>query len=219
MTATKQRPLRSDAARNLRRVLDAADQLFAEEGVGVSVEEIAARAGVGVGTVYRRFPSKEALIEHLVAEYVTDQRALLRDAMAQPAGEGIEYLLRRCGQLYVDHQAVLSRQLVLGSSSDEVRETLRSEVTRALRRLLERDQAAGTIRPEVTPPDVHLLMASLHGAVALTGRDAPDAWQRHLDVLLAGISPTPRVLEHPPMTQAQLNRALRRHRHGHRKGD
>lgn len=219
MTDTKPRALRSDAARNLRRVLDAADALFAEEGIGVSVEQIAARAGVGVGTVYRRFPSKEALIEHLVADFVTDQRATLRDALAEPDGNGVEFLLRGSGELFVKHQGCLSRQLLLGSPSDDVQKALRREHPRAVRKLLERDQTAGTIRSDIAPTDIHLLLTSLQRIVLLTVRDAPDAWRRHVDIQLAGISPAAdRPLPHPPMTRGELERVGKRRRDERRRG-
>src|ERR1700761_4755874 len=82
MATTSERPLRKDAERNRQRVLDAARELFAERGLGVSLDDIARHAGVGVGTVYRRFPDKEQLIDALFEERIGE--------MLSAAGESLE---------------------------------------------------------------------------------------------------------------------------------
>ena len=82
--ATSERPLRADAERNRQRILDAAADLFAERGLQVSLDEVAERAGVGVGTVYRRFPDREALIDALFQVRVEEFIGIAREAAADP---------------------------------------------------------------------------------------------------------------------------------------
>src|ERR1039458_10622740 len=87
------RPLRSDAAKNRERLLTAAGQVFEEKGLEASVADVARVAGVGMGTLYRRFPSKEALIDALVSEVLEATIAMAREAAAWPDGSGLEHFL------------------------------------------------------------------------------------------------------------------------------
>src|SRR5918912_4352335 len=88
------RPLRADAARNRARVLDAARGAFAESGLGVGVEEIARRAGVGKGTLYRRFPTKEALVRAIFDDILAEYERLAAAAAEEPdAGEAFARFL------------------------------------------------------------------------------------------------------------------------------
>jgi AcrR family transcriptional regulator len=83
-TETRDRPLRKDAERNRRRILDAARELFAERGLGVTLNDIAHHAGVGVGTVYRRFPDKSRLIEELFEQQIGELVALMERLWRTP---------------------------------------------------------------------------------------------------------------------------------------
>ena len=94
-TATLGRPMRSDALKNRERLLVAAGRVFEEKGLEASVADVARAAGVGMGTLYRRFPSKEALIEALVSEVLEATIAMAQDAAARPDGTGLEHFLRR----------------------------------------------------------------------------------------------------------------------------
>src|ERR1700712_3398065 len=87
------RPLRRDAAENRARILLAAGRVFDARGLDAGVEEIAREAGVGMGTLYRRFPTKDALIEALVRDLLEAIIAIADDAAAQPDGEGLEHFL------------------------------------------------------------------------------------------------------------------------------
>src|SRR3954449_6757081 len=99
------RPLRADAERNRERILDAAREAFAEGGLDVGLHEIAKRAGVGVGTVYRRFPEKEELIAALFEDRIEDVIAIAEEALAEEdAWTGLEHFLHRTCELQVaDH--------------------------------------------------------------------------------------------------------------------
>ncbi|POM27699.1 HTH-type transcriptional repressor Bm3R1 [Actinomadura rubteroloni] len=205
MVTADARPLRRDAARNLERVVAAARELFAEQGLDASVESIAARAGVGMGTVYRRFPTKEALIEFLVAQVVRDSLGLARRALDERDGTGLASLLRGMGELQAAHRGCL-RRLWAGLPSAE-----RREFRSIVRELLVRAQDAGTVRPDLADGDALVLFWSLRHIVELTVGVDPDAWRRHLDVLLAGIAPSDRPLAHRPPTHAELDEIQARH--------
>ncbi len=197
------RPLRADAARNLERIVAAATQLFAERGLEVGVEEIAARAGVGMGTLYRRFPNKDALIRFLVDDLVVRTLELGDQALAEPHGTGLEFFLLGVGQLQAANPGYLTRLWRGGFSSDQ-REHLRA----IQRRLLARAHAAGTVRPEITITDISVLLWSLQQIVTMTAHVSPSAWRRHLEILLAGMSMQPRDITHRPLTQRELSAAL-----------
>jgi AcrR family transcriptional regulator len=190
--AANARPLRADAARNRVRILEAANEAFAAEGLGVPVDVIAERAGVGVGTVYRHFPTKEALgaailttkVEGLIAE--ADR---LADGADDPAGALEEYLA-----------AILTEgtacSALAGAFSEEgydlkaAAPNLEPQFTAALARLLGRAQTAGVVRPEVRAED---LLALIAAACMVTGRPDRDAesGRRLLAVVTAGLrSPT-----------------------------
>ena len=96
-------PGRRDAVRNYHRVLEAAREVLGESGADASMEEIAARAGVGVGTVYRRFANKDALIDELVRLSMADALDAARQALARPGGAGLEQYLRGLGTLFAAH--------------------------------------------------------------------------------------------------------------------
>lgn len=199
------RPLRADAARNLERVVGAATDLFATHGLGVGVDEIAARAGVGMGTLYRRFPNKEALIKFLVDDLVGQTLLLADRALAEPGGDGLDSFLRGVGELQAANPGCLTRLWRDGFSPDQ-----RAHLRGILRRLLTRAHGAGTVRAEITVTDVSVLLWSLQQIVSMTAHAAPDAWRRHLDILLSGISPGPRPIAHRPLTQREANAAAER---------
>ena len=105
--AEPDKPLRRDAERNRQRVLDAARELFAEEGLGITLNDIAHHAGVGVGTVYRRFPDKAQLIEELFEQRLEDLVAIAGGALDDPdAWHGLKTFLRRALELQANDRGV-----------------------------------------------------------------------------------------------------------------
>jgi AcrR family transcriptional regulator len=162
------RALRADAARNREKVLRAARDVFAESGYGAPLDEIAARAGVGPGTVYRHFPAKEALFEAVVAARVTD---LVRDARARAsAADPGEAFFGFLGRL--SGEAAAKRDL---PDAISVAGSLREDVFAALDELLGRAQRAGAVRPGIRTGDLIALIkgmfASLDGSADQARRD------------------------------------------------
>jgi AcrR family transcriptional regulator len=163
--------LRADAQRNLDRVLEAASDCFAEQGVDASIDEIARRAGVGHGTVFRRFPSKDALLSAVVLRRVVELTAVAESALEEPdAGAGFDRFFRTAVELYARN-----RELVEGfGRCVETDEVAAMEV--ALDRLVRRAQRAGVLRRDVTSRDVLELVPAAN---------------RHIDVILDGLRSVP----------------------------
>src|ERR687883_144691 len=101
------RPLRADAERNRKRILEAADEVFAERGLDVSLDDIAAAAGVGVGTVYRRFPDKEALIDALFEDKLGEVVEVIRKAVdLEDPWESFETFVRSVARLQAEDRGL-----------------------------------------------------------------------------------------------------------------
>ncbi|WP_028932629.1 TetR/AcrR family transcriptional regulator [Pseudonocardia spinosispora] len=182
---TSRRP-RADAERNRLRILDVARVLFADRGGDVGLPEIARAAGVGMGTVYRHFPSQRDLVEAAAqrrfAEILDFARgSCLRDS---PPGRAIATYLRHVGEL-LDSDRGLSAAIetARGSAGSEPRGDTRAELESAVAALIEHDRAAGTLRADCTVADVYLVV----GALSATIRHGDGDWHRLLDLCLAGL--------------------------------
>ncbi|WP_240796370.1 helix-turn-helix domain-containing protein [Streptomyces sp. RFCAC02] len=192
-------PLRVDAQRNLRHVLSAARDVFGELGYGAPMEEVARRARVGVGTVYRRFPNKEALVRYIAAEETERLTARAREALAA-ADEPWSAL-----EEFVQHSAaggagrllppeLLSAgvpEAVAAGGADVVgvpqqRGAGTSELLSAVGQLVERTRAAGQLRADVTVADLMLVIAASPPRVADPVRQSA-AEERLLRILLRGL--------------------------------
>ncbi len=179
--------LRRDAARNRERVIAAAVEVFNDEGIDAGVEQIAHRAGVGVGTLYRRFPTKEALIAHLIEDLVAAMDAAAAEALQLTDGRGLEVYLRSVAEHLARHRGCLSRMW-------DARRPHRQEIHRdRIAQLLRSAQDAGTVRADVAPADLLAVGWALRGIAESTDADAADACRRHLDLVFDGLRPTPPV--------------------------
>ena len=155
------RPLRADAQRNRERILAAADEMFAAHGVDASIDEIASRAGVGVGTLYRNFPTKEALLQALFVARMQPLITAARDAAeAEDPGEAFVAFMRRLGDEFVNFKALAE---VMASSGMDLsaKAEASADLLRAGDALLRRAQQAGDVRPDVRIADVAALMTGL----------------------------------------------------------
>jgi AcrR family transcriptional regulator len=197
---------RRDAVRNYHRVLNAAREVLGESGADASMEEIAARAGVGVGTVYRRFANKDALIDELVRLSLSEALAAARLALAGPGGDGLEQFLRGLGAMFAAHakyaHLLLERSAAGGAAAQEIRAAVTELTVRAL--------AAGTLNPGVTVGDVMALVWGMRGLTETAGAVAPGTWQRFLDIHLAGLRARGPLSATPSMSAGQLAELLSR---------
>jgi AcrR family transcriptional regulator len=183
---------RRDAVRNYQRILDAARVVLGESGADASMEEIASRAGVGVGTVYRRFASKDALIDELLRLALDELLGAADQALARTDGHGLEELLRAFGQSFAEHARYAN--LLLERRPDAAAQR---RIQQAIGTLTARAVAAGAIAPGITAADVRSLASAMRGLVqagpgqAGPGRADPASWQRFLDLHLAGLRAGP----------------------------
>jgi len=183
------RRLRADAVRNRAKVLEAARAAFAEHGAEAQMEDVARRAGVGVGTVYRHFPTKQALAEALVEERFEGTIAFVRELVEQQ-GDPWDALVR-CFEYCAATQerdrawaAVLSLMAggmgAMGPREHQMQELLALEDT-----LIARAREAGVARADLTAADMPALFCALASVVQAGGRN----WRRYLDLLLDGLRP------------------------------
>jgi AcrR family transcriptional regulator len=208
---TADRPLRRDAERNRERILAAAREAFAEEGLDVGLHEIARRAGVGVGTVYRRFPDKDVLIDALFVDRIDEAVAAAEHALThENAWLGLTEFLERTLELQEGDRGL--HQLVFARAEGARCAThARERMGPLLDALVQRAQAQGHMRQDVTLYDVGLLRDSAGRLLESTRDTAPRAWRRHLALLLDGLrsgcaGPSP--LPGTPLTQEQFDHAL-----------
>jgi AcrR family transcriptional regulator len=180
------KPLRKDAARNREKLLAAAVGLFAERGTEGSLEEVAKRAGVGIGTLYRHFPTRDALVEAAYRNEVAQLRAAADELLAElPPDAALEAWMRR----FVDYGAAKrgmrdALQSIAGGGADLFAET-RGQVTEAVAVLLRAGAEAGTLRSDVEPEDVLRAMAAIW--MVAEGDDFADQAMRILRLVLDGL--------------------------------
>jgi AcrR family transcriptional regulator len=204
------RRLRADAARNRDAIVAVARDVFAEQGLEAPLEAIAARAGVGIATLYRRFPSREKLVAAALVDKVSayTEAAEQAAASADPWDGFRGFVLRIC-ELQAGDRG-LSDLLCMTLSADEQVEQLRRTANERLEVLIGRAQAAGRLRPDFAAEDLVLLLVGTAAVMGVTGIDAPQAWRRFVTLALDAFASTdPSPLPMPP-TAAQMTRAMAR---------
>lgn len=200
-TPAPARRLRADAARNLALVLDAARRLFAERGLDVTLHDVAEAAGVGVGTVYRRFEDKEALLGALVEAKFDLLVALAESCLALPTGrEALRGYLLGAMERRAEDRA-LSTAVLRAAPHTERASARRADLTELIAVLVERARAEGAVREGFSPLDVPAV-TSMIGSIADRTRDDPGAWRRYALLLVDSVCPPPDGL--PPMTGEPL---------------
>jgi AcrR family transcriptional regulator len=197
------RPLRRDAEQNRQRLLDAAADVFAEHGLEASVEEIARTAGVGMGTLYRRFPTKDALISALVQDVLTTMLGIAQEGTERPGGTGLEYFLETASAYQAAHRGCLQRLWDAGTGHDLVQE-VRSRIDA----MLAEAKRHGRVRADITSTDVTIVLWAIRGIIETTQGGAPEAWQRHLDIFIAGLRPAADPLPDRVLSREKLDKLL-----------
>jgi AcrR family transcriptional regulator len=186
------RPIRSDARRNRERIVEAARAAFAEQGPDAQIDDIARRAEVGVGTVYRHFPTKDALISELIRLKLTALRDRARRKLAEGGdpGEAFASFLREQAEVIAKDAAL---QRMLWTESEEAQAPvapLYDEVAEAVGALIARAQESGAVRADLEVADVRTFMCGLGAIMAADARGVmPFDWRRQLDFMLDGMRP------------------------------
>ena len=196
--ALTEQPKRKDAARNRGRILAAARHVFAERGLGVTLHDVAAAAGVGVGTIYRHFPDKKVLIDAVFETQIETMVELLQRALADPdPWHGIVWFHEKSLELQANDRGL--KELLLGMPGTPERAVQwRARLHPLAAELIERGQAAGVVRADCETQDFGVVVMMV-GAVIDAAREVePDLWRRYLTIALQGLRPESAPLE--PLT-------------------
>lgn len=209
---TPERPLRRDAERNRQRILEAARGAFAERGLSVTLDEIAHRAGVGVGTIYRRFPDKEQLIDALFEDRMNDFAALAEQCLlAADPWAGLVAFLERATEEHACDRGF--KEVALSGVHGLERVARARELMFPLvSRLVARAQADGSLRPDLDPTDLPLLQLMLGSLSECTREADPEIWRRYLGIVTDGLRSSrdaPSALGRPALTPEQTQSTMR----------
>jgi AcrR family transcriptional regulator len=204
------RPLRADAERNRRLLIDAAAEAFAQHGLDVSVGEIARRAGVGRGTLFRRFPTKEHLIAAIFVDRVSDMTDTARLLMEEEeAGDALGRFMRAMIEMQVKDRGLFE---AVGHSALTDPDVLRAhdELLATLGKMVRSAQRAGEVRDDVGPIDILMLTKGVAAAAEPMQCVVPRSWERYLDLVTDGLRPAAatKLCGRPP-SRAQFEKALR----------
>lgn len=187
VTSVTERAQRADARRNRQRVLEAARDCFAAAGLDAQMDEIAMTAGVGVGTVYRHFPTKQALAEAIAEDHFDRLAASAREGLEDPdPWEGFSSFLRRSAQVQAGDRALAE---VMAAEPEVMCDAAsrRADLHEALAALVGRAQKAGRLRPDLVPADVPMLICGV-GRATLAGSSGPTmSTRRYLEIVLDGL--------------------------------
>jgi AcrR family transcriptional regulator len=220
MAAATTRSLRKDAAVNRERLLDAARELFAERGLNVTLNDIAHHAGVGVGTAYRRFPNKEAVIDALFEQQIRDVANVAQEALDNPdAWEGLLMFLERA--LHMRHgDRGLNEMMNNPVLGDERVSEARDQIAPIITKLVAKAKKQSVVRRDLDQTDLIFIQLALSAIIDTTRDLSPDLYRRYLTIFLDGIR-TDRAQFTPlpakPLSAGQTHQAMTRNRRHHRK--
>jgi AcrR family transcriptional regulator len=174
------RPLRADARRNRQRILRAARRVFAEQGLNSQIDDVAKRAKVGVGTVYRHFPTKEALLDAVVREHFVEIAGFARQALErEDAWDGFCELLWRAAE-YNAQDLAFCESIASSDKSGIIEEV---GLLRSTAELIARAKAQGRMRLDATEDDVGIMMVGASAVMRL----GSEAWRRYITLMLDGL--------------------------------
>lgn len=206
--AGEQQGRRRHARRNHELLIAAAREVFAEQGVEASLEEIARRAGLGIGTLYRHFATREALVEAIFERRIVELVAVAEEAVAEADGwRAFGRFLERTLELQAGDRVL--KDVLMRYAGEGKLAAARAELRVLLEQVLERAREDGRLRDDFTVSDLALLFWSFAPLIDATAGVAPKAWRRHLHWLLDGLraeSATPPL--DPPLSDEQLGAAM-----------
>jgi AcrR family transcriptional regulator len=195
---------RVDARRNRARLIEAARELLAAEGVDVPVREIACRAGVGIGTLYRHFPTRDDLVDAVLEDAFEQYVTLAQEALREENGWlGLTQFVERALVLHAENRGL--KDFVETRARGRERATsMRRRVAPLVERLIGRAQAEGTLRGDFAPQDLALVFWGADRVLELAGDVAPEVWRRQLGFVFDGLrSSAATPLAQPPLTERQ----------------
>jgi AcrR family transcriptional regulator len=198
---------RRDAERNRARLIEIGRGVLAELGPDAPLEEIARRAGVGIGTLYRHFPTREALVASIFAEHMEEVLAAAEDAAeAEDGWAGIVDFLERALELQARNLPLRSVFLRIPKEANAER---RERIKPALDRAVARAKEQGSLREDFAVGDLVVAMWSFAPIFEATAAVAPNVWRRHLRIVLDGMRPEGATAQNArPLAGKQLERAI-----------
>jgi AcrR family transcriptional regulator len=208
------RPLRRDAERNRQRILTAAAEVFTERGLDASLDEVARHAGVGVGTVYRRFADKDELVETLFNERIDEIAERARQALQIPdPWTGLVTFLEQWATILAGDLGL--RELLMFASYAQDRVCYaRNTLAPIVGELVERAKAAGQARADLSATDIPFIALMLSGAAEYARLSRPEVWRRYLTLLIdgmcanrSGVTPLPE----PALVADEMENTMARH--------
>jgi AcrR family transcriptional regulator len=204
---TATRPLRADAERNRRLLLDAAAEVFSEQGLDASTAEIARRAGVGQGTVFRRFPTKEHLIVALVVDRIGELESKARALLLHPPADGsVLAFMRESVQQHLRDRGLVEAVIGTAVIADPGVQEAHGQLLDVIEELIELDRRAGLLRDDIGAFDVMALSKAVTSACDQFVKLA--SWKRYLAVVAAGLRPAAEKLPGRSPSRTQIDRAL-----------
>ena len=209
------RPLRADAERNRQRIVSAAKTLFAQRGVDIAVEDIAAEAGVGIGTFYRRFPDRESLVEAVFESKLERVIAAARDALEidDPWVAFRTYVLT-VARMHARDRG-LKDVLLCSDRGQERVAGFRALIRPLTAQLLERAKAAGALREDVTAFDIPMIHQAVSAIADLTRDVSPEYFERTLTLFIDGLArerTATTAMPAPPLEDEQFTAIMSRQR-------
>lgn len=182
-----ERPLRADAARNRAKVLTAARKTFAAEGLGADMADVAARAKVGVGTVYRHFPTKEALLAALAQEHFGELVEIAEGARGEAgsAWDALELMLWRTAEHTAEVHGMCEVLSAKPHQADSMPAAARLGALSA--QMVEAARVEGTIRPDAGADDIPMMMCGFGGVASGQRGGAPMDWRRYMQIMIDGL--------------------------------
>ena len=182
-------PLRRDAQRNRERILVAAREVFAARGFAATLDDVAHHAGVGVGTVYRRFPTKEELIEAVFTDRLEDLVTLAEEALAAPsAWDGLVGFLRTSARWHAADRGLRDAAL---SMDERHFKQAGEQIVPLLEQIMVRAHADGTLRPDAGFHDFPIIMAMVTEMAQHSEECRPGLYERYLEIMIDGLRARP----------------------------
>jgi AcrR family transcriptional regulator len=211
---TRRRPLRRDAERNRLLILSSARTVFAQRGLDASLDEVAREAGLGVGTVYRRFPNRDALIDALFVDGIATIGRIVDEALGMPrAWDGLRHFMSSMLELQCQDKGL--RDVMLARRAPETTEELmRNRIKPPMAELVRRAKQEGDLRKDLTDTDIAVLEIGCLGSAEFTALADRNVWRRYLTIMMDGMRARPEgadgnsPLEHPPLDDEQIDACM-----------
>jgi len=208
VTPATGRAPRRDAQRNRERILAAAREVVAERGVAAKMEDVAARAGVGIGTLYRFVPTKDALFSLILREEADRLAGMAGDALGLPAGRSAFHTWMETAVAWQGANRAFINVLAARDPEVPVPQLLSRRLRTHLRDLVRRGQADGDLREDVTESDVLMVLLAVGRVGEGTAGASPAYAKRFLALQLDALAPGGAPLPGRPLTERQLELTL-----------